>query len=68
MQTFDPYGDEGFSRIQDNRAGYPPFIIVSVDSFNKAGRLQRRAVSGSKPKLLVRQQPALDYFSENPSE
>jgi hypothetical protein len=30
--------------------------------------MQRRAVSGSKPKLLVTQQPALVYFSEDPSE
>jgi hypothetical protein len=28
-------------------------VNVSVDSFNKAGQLQRRALSGSKPKLLV---------------
>jgi hypothetical protein len=60
-------GVEGFSHIQENRAGYPP-LVVSVDSFNKAGQMQRLAVSGSKPKLLVTHQPTLVYFPEDPSE
>jgi hypothetical protein len=30
--------------------------------FNQAGQLQGRAMSGSKTKLLVLQQPTLAYF------
>jgi hypothetical protein len=37
-------------------------------TFNKAGQLQRRAVSGSKTKLLITQQPVNVYFPEDPSE
>jgi hypothetical protein len=59
---------EGFSHIQENRAGWPFLVKVSVNRFNKAVQLQRRAVSRSKPKLLVKQQPALVYFSEDRSE
>jgi hypothetical protein len=39
-----------------------------VLTFNKTGQLHSRAVSGSKPKLLVTQQPALDYFPGDPSD
>jgi hypothetical protein len=62
-EAFDPYGVESFSHIQENRADQPPLVEVSVDSFNKAGQLQRRVVPGSEPKVLVTQQPALVYFS-----
>lgn len=34
----------------------------------KRGQLQCRALSGSKSKLLVIQQPAALYFPEDPSE
>jgi hypothetical protein len=44
----------------------PPLVKVSVDPFNKAGQLQRCAAPGSKPKLLVAQQPALVYFPGEP--
>jgi hypothetical protein len=37
------------------------------DSINKADQLQRRAMPGSKPELLIMQQAALVYFSEDPS-
>jgi hypothetical protein len=67
-EAFDPYGTEGFSHIQENRAGLPPLVEVSVDAFNKEGQLQRRAVPVSEPKLLATQQPALAYFSDDPSE
>jgi hypothetical protein len=43
-------------------------LKVSVDSNNKAGQMQRRAVLGSEPKLLVAQQHTLVYFPEDPSE
>jgi hypothetical protein len=36
---------------------------VSVDSFSKAGQLQRRALFWLKHELLVKQQNALGYFS-----
>jgi hypothetical protein len=35
---------------------------------NKAGQLQRRAVSGSEPELLVMQQTVLVYSCEDPSK
>jgi hypothetical protein len=41
---------------------------VSVDPFDKAGQLQRLAVQGSKPKLLIARQSALIYFPEVSSE
>jgi hypothetical protein len=37
-------------------------------TLNKAGQLQRRAVLGSEPKLLVAQQSVLIYFLKDPSE
>jgi hypothetical protein len=41
---------------------------ISVDSFKKAGQLQRRAVSRSKTKLLVTQQHTLVYFPDEPRD
>jgi hypothetical protein len=45
--------------MQKNRSGQPPLIKVSIDSFIKAAQLQRRAMSGSEPELLVAQQATL---------
>jgi hypothetical protein len=36
--------------------------------FNEAGQLQKRAMFGSKPKLLIPQQPALAYFIKDPGK
>jgi hypothetical protein len=47
---------------------WSPLVKVSVDPFKKGGHLQRRTVSGLKPKLFVTQQPALFYILEDPNE
>jgi hypothetical protein len=66
--SFNTYGVEGFGHIHENRASQPPLVNVSIDSFNKAAQLQRRAISGSETELLVTQKTTLVYFSEVSSE
>jgi hypothetical protein len=67
-EAFDPYSVQGFGHMQENGVSQSPLVKVSIDSFNEAGQLQRRAVFGSEPELLVTQQTALVYFFEDPSE
>jgi hypothetical protein len=43
-------------------------VNVPVGPFNAAGRLQRRAVPGSKPELPVAQLSMLVHFPEDPSQ
>jgi hypothetical protein len=54
-EAFDPYGIEGFGHVQGHRACESLFAKIPGYSFNKAGQLQGRAMSGSEPKLLVPQ-------------
>jgi len=52
---------EGFGHVEKNYAGDPLFAEIPGNSFNEAGQLQERAMSGSEPKLLVPQQSAFVY-------
>ena len=61
-EAFDPNGIEGFGHVQENRAYQSPLAEFPGYSFNEAVQLQGRAISGSKPKLFVPQQPTLSYF------
>jgi hypothetical protein len=54
-EAFDPYGIEGFGHVQEHRACEPLFAKSAGYSFNEAGQLKGRAMSGSEPKLLVPQ-------------
>jgi hypothetical protein len=67
-ETFDSHSVTGFGHVQDNRASHPRLVKISTHSYQQAGQQQSRATSGSEQKLLVTQQTALIYFSEDPSE
>ena len=60
-------GNEGFSYVEENRAGESLFAEIPGYSSNGAGQLQGRAISGSKPKLLVSHQSAFVHFMKDPS-
>jgi len=60
-EVIDPDGIEGFGHVEENCAGEPIFAEIPGYSFNEAGQLQGRAMSGSEPKLLVSQQSAFVY-------
>ena len=61
-EAFDPNGIESFGHVQEHRACQSPHAEIPGYSFNEAGQLQVRAMSGSKPRLFVPQQPTLAYF------
>ena len=61
-EVIGPDGIEGFDHVEENCAGEPFFTKIPGYSFNKAGQLQRSAISGSEPKLLVPQQSAFLYY------
>jgi hypothetical protein len=61
-EAFEPYGIQGFGHVQKHHACERIFPKIPGYSFNEAGQLQGRAMSGSKPKVLVPQQPTLTYF------
>jgi len=58
----NPDGIEGFGHVEENCAGEPLFIEMPGYSSNEAGHLQRRAIPGSNPKLLVSHQFAFIYY------
>jgi len=62
-EAIDPGGIEGFGHVEKNCAGEPLFAEIPGYSFNEAGQLQRRAMSGSEPKLLVSHQSAFLYYT-----
>ena len=51
----EPDGIEGFGHVEENCAGEPVFAEIPGYSLNEAGQLQRRAMLGPDPKLLVPQ-------------
>jgi hypothetical protein len=57
----NPYGIEGIGHVQEHRA-CELLAVISSHSFNEAGEMQRTAMSGTKPEMLVPQQPPLAYF------
>jgi len=61
-EAIDPECIEGFGHVEENCAGEPLFAEIPGYSFNEAGQLQGRAMSGSEPKLLVSQQSAFVYY------
>ena len=61
-EAFDPNGIEGFGHIQETRACQSPLAEIPGYSLKEPGQLQGRAMPGSKPKLLVPQQPTLACF------
>ena len=50
-----PDGIEGFGHVEENCTGEPLFTEIPDYTFNEAGQLQRRAMFGPEPKLLVPQ-------------
>jgi hypothetical protein len=62
VKAIDSYGIEGFGHVQEHRSSEALFAKIPSYFFKEAGQLQRRAMSMSKPKMLVPQQPTLAYF------
>jgi len=54
-ETVDPYSIRGLSHIEENRTCKSLLVKVPGYSFYKTGELQRSAVFGSEPKLLISQ-------------
>jgi hypothetical protein len=52
-EPVDPYGIEGFGRVEENCVCYPLFTAVSDYSFTEVGQLQECAMPVSEPKLVV---------------
>jgi len=54
----DTDGIECFGHVEENCDNEPFFAEIPGYSFNEAGQLKRRAMPGSKRKLLVSHQSA----------
>ena len=67
-EAFDPNGIVGFCHVLENRARQSSLAEIPGYSFNEAGKLQGRAMPGSKSKLFVPQQPTLSYFILDPGK
>ena len=57
-EAVDLDGIEGFGHVEENSAGEPLFAEIPDYSFNDAGQLQRRVISGCESELLVSHQSA----------
>ena len=58
-EAFYPHSIEGFGHVEEHSACQPSLAEVPSYSFNDSGQLQELAKPGSKPKLLIPQQPIL---------
>jgi len=62
QKAIDPDGIKGYGHVEENWTGEPLFAKIPGYSFNESGRLQRRAIIWSEPKVLVSQKSAFVYY------